>query len=71
LCQKAELDGTLTERVNETACELGLICGGEKVQVAPVGKELDKQESVIDWLGIPVFAFRESKYLAVPPGETV
>ncbi|MGC1651104.1 MAG: hypothetical protein WA741_35195, partial [Candidatus Sulfotelmatobacter sp.] len=77
LCNDAADDGTVTTRVNGTAAvALGVIvvtgfpfC--EKAHVAPDGSELCKQESVIGWLGIPVFAFKESEYVAVPPGETV
>jgi hypothetical protein len=43
----AELAGTLTASVNGTGLLLGVTVAGEKVQVAPEGKELAKQESVI------------------------
>ena len=55
------MEGTFTARANETALLLGVIVGGEKVQDAPVGKELCKQDNVIGWWGFPVFALRESE----------
>jgi len=60
-CNDAEVAGTFTARVNGTALLLGVIVGGEKAQDAPGGKELCKQESVIGWLRLPVFAFKESE----------
>jgi len=43
----AELAGTLTASVNGTGLLLGVMVGGVKVQEAPDGKELCKQDSVM------------------------
>ena len=53
----AELAGTVTDSVNGTGKGPGVIVAGEKLQVAFVGNELCKQESVIGYFGLPVFAF--------------
>lgn len=61
-CKEAELAGTLTARVNGTELLLlGVMVGGEKVQVAPAGKELCKHDSAMGWAGLPVFLFKESE----------
>ena len=43
----AEPAGTLTASVNPTGLVLGVMVGGVKAHVAPAGKELCKQDSVI------------------------
>ena len=45
--KEAALDGTLTFRLKATALLLGVIVGGVKLQVAPVGRDLCRHDSVI------------------------
>ena len=45
--EDAEAEDTVTARLNETALLLGVMVAGENTQVAPVGNELCKHESVI------------------------
>ena len=52
----AELEGTVMVSVNGTGKGPGVILAGEKLQVALAGNELGKQESVIAYRGLPVFA---------------
>jgi len=47
----------VTVNLNGTGKGPGVIVAGEKRQVAFVGSELCKQESVIAYFGSPVFAF--------------
>jgi hypothetical protein len=65
-CKEAEADGTVTASANGTELLLGVMivivwpfC--EKTHVAPAGKELGRQDSVMGWLGLPVLAFKDSE----------
>src|SRR5579871_4704322 len=53
--------GTLTFSANGTAAAPGVIVAGVKAHIAPSGRELCKQESVIGCRGLPVLAFNESE----------
>lgn len=70
-CKDADVEGTLTASVNGTAELPGVMVVGLKVQVAPAGKELCRQESVMGCFELPELAFRDIEKFAVPPGETV
>ena len=61
----------VTVNLNGTGKGPGVIVAGEKLQVAFVGSELCKQESVIAYFGSPVFAFNCMEYVAVPPEDVV
>ena len=61
VAREAAPAGTVTVSENGTALLLGVTVVGENVHVAPSGKELCRQESVIGWWGLPVFAFNESE----------
>lgn len=71
LSNDAALDGTLTDRLNETGLLLGVTVAGVNVHVAPVGSVLCWHASVMASRGLPVLALRASEKVAVPPGEIV
>jgi hypothetical protein len=65
------LVGTVTVRLKETALLLGVMVAGLKLQEAPAGNVLCRQESVMGSCEFPVLAFSAREKVADPPGDIV